>query len=1000
LTGEGPVLRVYDHATGRFLVETQIFFSQCIHGIAVYDSTSQQRGEERILLVWGGRSFRVVRIVCAEGLTAGHDALRISLAGAETCCSDWILDVAFQPDDLQSDDGLSLLPSAVLITAHNELLILRVQCDQTFPTKHQVLVKPLVSGPRSVLYSAHVLWLTPTHVVVAAGTVFGDVLLWSCRSNCTLWDSACSTVHLHHKFTGHEGSIHGVHISPEILDSSLGYPGRLLASCSDDRQIRIWQVSDLDAQIVAGQAIPEKEPFGAREDEVTTIQECLQPGKCIASVWAHASRIWSVRFLPPLQESQNPRRFIHLISMGEDATAQRWDFSLQKQSPGAVQRLDDTTAQLKHVSTWDFHSGKNLWSSGVIAYSPSSWLLVTGGADGKIISYKISQKETAAIRGFVSMNTVIGVGDVGERCRDGISISDSSLDPSLQHKDVSQYEKLCGSRLPLQHHPTQSQAVEAKTPNLESYSVKRFTFVDKDSLLAITTAGQVIVGSLYDAYSAHSGCMSQIAPAETPICVNWDMIRQSDSLGSYSMLAGVPTYRMAFLSGTDGMIYGYNHETRAVNPFVPVHRKVSGLYAQVISQAALIKSKEGQIVGLVAAVLGSLTAQSWSVQREDAHDSRGTIKVLRSWVLNLPPAFPITSAYFLFSANMLLLGSRNGSLTVYRLSGADKTPDDKKTDGLYPQACFSRLHGDDTITNVMAVPQSLSHGEGTNVHILTAGRDGTYSIHCLYYQQDADNNDEVRLSTVHTSSPPFGRNIESACFDAVSRDLILCGFRGKQFLVWNECKQLEIMSIECGGAHREWCYLYDHHGGGSLVWMKASKLKLYRQLEPSYHVIKEGGHGREIKALAIFTPRNVTHYGPTSLIVTGAEDTSLRLFVRRNDPTSRNNPELRCSGVFRKHTTGIQHLQWCGHTGFLFSSGSFEEFLVWRVKSVPVFGVGMVCEAECPTLGAPLDLRVMSFHVLDMVNKSPAIDQQACFLICVIYSDSTIRVSCQCLADW
>lgn len=866
-----------------------------------------------------------------------------------------------------------------------------------------MLVKPLVSGFRSILYSAHVLWLTPTHVVVAAGTVFGHVLLWSCRSNCTLWDSSCSTGYLHHKFTGHEGSIFGVHISPEILDSSVGYPRRLLASCSDDRQIRIWQVPDLDAQIVAGQAIPEQDPFEARRDEVTsshTVEESLQPGKCIASVWAHASRIWSVRFLPQLQESQNPGLFIHLISVGEDATAQRWDFSLQSQSPGAVQRLDDTTARLKHVSTWDFHSGKNLWSSGVTADSPSSWLLVTGGADGKIISYKISQEGAADMRGYVSRNTGIDVGDVSERCRDLISIPGSSLYPTLQHKDVLQYEKLCVSGLPLQHHPTQSQAVEAKTPNLESYAVKRFTFVDKDSLLAITTAGQVIAGSLCDAYSPYSGCPSQTAAAGSPICVNWKMIRQSDCLGSYSMLAGVSAYRMAFLSGTDGMIYGYDHANRALHPFAAVHRKVSGLYAQGISQPDLTEPKERQIVGLVAAILGSSTAQSWFVQREDAHNSRDTTKVLRSWELNLPPGFLVTSAYFLASANLLFLGSRNGALAVYRLSGANKTPDDKKSNGLYPQACFSRLHSDDTITTVMAVPQSLSHGEGTKVHILTAGRDGTYSIHRLYYQQDADNKDEVRLSTVHTSSPSMGRNIESACFDAVSRDLILWGFRGKHFLVWNESQQLETMSIECGGSHREWCYSYDRHGRGSLVWMRASKLNLYRQLEPSYHVFKEGGHGREIKALAIFTPRNVTHYGPTSLIVTGAEDTSLRLFVRRNDPTLRNNRELRCSAVFRKHTTGIQHLQWCGHTGFLFSSGSFEEFLVWRVQSVPGFGVGMVCEAECPTLGALLDLRVMSFHVVDMVDRSAAIDQQACFLICVIYSDSTIRVSCQCLADW
>lgn len=244
----------------------------------------------------------------------------------------------------------------------------------------------------------------------------------------------------------------------------------------------------------------------------------------------------------------------------------------------------------------------------------------------------------------------------------------------------------------------------------------------------------------------------------------------------------------------------------------------------------------------------------------------------------------------------------------------------------------------------------------------------------------------------------MGRNIEGACFHDMSRNLILWGFRGKHFVVWNESKQIETMSIECGGAHREWSYIYDDRGG-CLVCTKVSKLNLYRQQKPSHRVIQDGGHGREIKALAIFTPRDATEHSPRSLIVTGAEDTSLRLFLYQDDPAVRKKPELRCSGVFRRHTTGIQHLQWCGHAGFLFSSGGFEEFLVWRARSIPGFGFGMVCEAECPVLGAPLDLRVMSFHVLAMDDKSAAIDPQVCFLICVIYSDSTIRVGCHCLAN-
>lgn len=993
-TGEGPLLRVLDYATRKFLVETQIFHSQCIHGITVYSSCRLNgRGEELTLLVWGGRSVRVVQAAYAEGPPAGHDALDISCPGLETRCSDWILNAAFHPPGSENDDGSPWFPSAVLVTAHNELLILRVQYDPNVSPKYQVLIRNLVAGARSILYCAHVLWLSPTHVVVAAGTVFREVLLWSCRSKRTLWNPSYSTVYLHHKFTGHDGSIFGVHISPELTNSSLGYPRRLLASCSDDRQIRIWQVPDLDAPIATGQASPENDTSEARGVAITpghNVEEVLQPGKCIASVWAHVSRIWSVRFLPQLQRTELPGRSIDLISLGEDATAQRWSLTLRNQSPGTVQRLDDTNAQLKHISTWDFHSGKNLWSSALTAYGPSSWVLITGGADGKIVSCEIPQRETAALRG-VSMDTSIENVEISDGYKHPTNTLHDPPDASLQHNDVGQntrYQKPTVRGLPSQHQCTQPQTSASKMPKLDSYEVKRYAFVDRDSLLATTVAGQIIVGSLCSAYCTPSGRTSQTGAAETSTSVTWNLIQQFDGLASYSMLVGVPAYRMAFLGGTDGTIYGYDHETRVIHPFFTVHRKVSGLYAQVIPQYQHAEAKEGQVVGLVAAVLGSSTAHSWLVQRQHEHNSKGSVEVLRSWNLDLLPGFLITSAQFMLSANLLLLGSRNGAMTVYDLLDPDET-----VDNLCPWACFSQLHGDDALTAIMAVPQPPSQDRRTNLHILTTGRNGTYSIHRLYYQQHAESKDEVCLQTVHIASPPMGRNIEGACLQAVSRDLILWGFRGKHFVVWNESKQMETMSIECGGSHREWSYLYHDHDGGSLVWTKASKLNLYRQLEPSHHVIKEGGHGREIKAVAIFTPRNVTDRSPTSLIVTGAEDTSLRLFIHQNDATTRNNPEFRCSGVFRKHTTGIQQLQWCGNAGFLFSSGGFEEFFVWRARSVPGFGFGMVCEAECPALGVSLDLRVMSFHVLDMADKSAAVDQQACFLICVIYSDSTIRVS-------
>ncbi len=266
-------------------------------------------------------------------------------------------------------------------------------------------------------------------------------------------------------------------------------------------------------------------------------------------------------------------------------------------------------------------------------------------------------------------------------------------------------------------------------------------------------------------------------------------------------------------------------------------------------------------------------------------------------------------------------------------------------------------------------------------------------IHILSSQQVAGMDVKICFETTHTSTPPFGPNIEGAYFQALSGDLILWGFRGISFVVWNETKQRETMTVECGGARRNWSFICNENEAGTLIWTKASRLNLHRQRQASHKVIQEGGHGREIKAVAISTPLSVSGSGPVSLIATGAEDTNLRLFAFQEDDTSLKGARFRPLGVFRQHTTGLQHLQWGGSGRFLFSSGGAEEFFIWKVRSDSGLPVCMTCEAAIPATGEHTDVRVMNFHVLDLPEKKGAIGLQARFLLCIVYSNSTIRVS-------
>ena len=304
---------------------------------------------------------------------------------------------------------------------------------------------------------------------------------------------------------------------------------------------------------------------------------------------------------------------------------------------------------------------------------------------------------------------------------------------------------------------------------------------------------------------------------------------------------------------------------------------------------------------------------------------------------------------------LLALGSRHGVLAIYNL---------KKYDG---SICnwTPNVHSGDAITSIVNLPNSM---KDSKLHFVTTGRDGSYSIFCLTGS---------KVNLLHRGTPPFGPMIEKAWF--AGSDLVLCGFKSKNFIVWNETKQCEISSVECGGARRSYAYSPSgKDGAGNFIYTKASKLYLHSQRQPSHQIIKPGGHGREIKTAAV---------SPDGLIATGAEDTVIRIWKYPDSPLT-TEKHFECLAVVEKHTTGIQRLQWHG-THYLFSSGGNEEFFVWAVESIPGFGIGVVFEASCPDQSKEKDLRIMSFDVSSLSAFQDDCDR---FLISLAYSDSTIRV--------
>lgn len=151
-----------------------------------------------------------------------------------------------------------------------------------------------------------------------------------------------------------------------------------------------------------------------------------------------------------------------------------------------------------------------------------------------------------------------------------------------------------------------------------------------------------------------------------------------------------------------------------------------------------------------------------------------------------------------YASSLLFLGSRNGAVAVYKLSGALR-------------GCWQGIHDVDAVTSITLLPGT------TETRVLTAGRNGGYTV--LSFSEGA----KTTMTVLHAVKPTVCTVIEGA-----TRERVLYGFRGKHFFVWDEVQACEIAAVECGGSHRAWAFYWPDVGQeqkeGWLVWTKASKV--------------------------------------------------------------------------------------------------------------------------------------------------------------------------------
>lgn len=932
LSGEDTHLKIYDAETQRLRASVRVFAAQPIQGI----SCSAGEASPEDVLVWGGP---LVTVLPSSTLT---DLLR---NGVDEACSaanhhtvpdrqvlrapDWVYHGAVSPHN----PGL-----AAVVTAHNEVIpLLRTEGPKGGGGWRLGRLRSPPSRP--ILYSAQVRWTPGGEVLVAAGTVFGEIIVWKCRVAGGGVDFDEAAVEVLHVFTGHEGSIFGVDFSPEVMiDPRTREVSRLLVSCSDDRTIRVWNVSDTGTgreKSLADGTFTEARETGFGENSTTTELEAManhHSAKALAVAMGHVSRIWSVRFSPQSvnTSSEETVQSLALYSFGEDATAQKWRLEFDERSAITTSSEHNTvlTASLTHEATFHNHDGKHIWSSALHFPAPSSprkELLATGGSDGKI---QLIEESLA---------------------RSGGDADSSMLNTDPPPTSSTHFTEQMDSPA---HRPADSSLAESEP--LQMYGL-----LSEKSVVATTASGRILTGSL-----GASGVSWKEVSVPKPIRDDLRKYQIVRSAGSDVTLIGSPS----------GQLYIYSNDI--IRPVVKLPRKIAEIFALPLEDFRGLRFCEavpGQ-VPIIVTKMGSPEVRLMLL------DPATEALVLHEASIELEKGFIPTAAGI--CQDILIFGSRIGALSLHRL--------DQSGGGFRQVAHASRPGSKDAVSGIVPLPAKPSL---PCPYFLTTSRDGRYRIYETATQA-CGSDGAVTLHLRHEAIPPLGPIIESGFFTTTTADpgskpqLILCGFRSREFVVWNETTQQELASVECGGGHRAFTYHVDAASPGrlSFIWTKASRTCIYTQDGVTKRSLKPGGHGREIKAAA------ASEQG--GFLATGGEDTNIRVWRVDGGGGAGKGAGLSCLAVVERHTAGIQCLRWAGGN-YLVSSSGGEELFVWRVAWLghsAYEGIAVLCEGTYPDKTRDGDLRIMSFDV-QLMDPVRGADNKGGEVLCLslVLSNSTLK---------
>uniref|UniRef100_A0ABM5FJ65 tRNA (34-2'-O)-methyltransferase regulator WDR6 n=1 Tax=Pogona vitticeps TaxID=103695 RepID=A0ABM5FJ65_9SAUR len=260
VAGEGPnivICLLESEASQSVRYCKQVLRNSNVHGIKEQQSCAigREKGPS-ILAVFGGKSL--------VGVELGFRGSHVDVAEFFPLCEvhDWIWDLQWLEGSPET------LCCVALALGHNSVAL--------YDCVGQKVLREVHCQERCILYSAHLVGSRWDALVVVAGTVFNQLVVWHAA------DPADGTgrVRPRSRIRGHSGVIFSI-----CYSESKG----VLASASDDRSLRLWGIGDLRAP---SEDVP-----------------------CLLVCYGHQSRVWSVKLLND-----------YLVSIGEDSACLVWNY--------------------------------------------------------------------------------------------------------------------------------------------------------------------------------------------------------------------------------------------------------------------------------------------------------------------------------------------------------------------------------------------------------------------------------------------------------------------------------------------------------------------------------------------------------------------------------------------------------------------------------------------------------------------------------------------------